>query len=67
MHTERLLSLIGAAAGPVKPPTLERYLADGLLTQFVAEHTAAGGADPRAETRDLLERSGIVTASAAED
>lgn len=65
MHIERLLALIKRAAGGRKPWPLERYMADGLLTQFISSHLAAGGRDPRVWTRSNLTDEGVVVEAEA--
>ena len=58
MHIERMLSLVQKAT-PSKLPYAERLLAAGMLTQWLKDHTAQGGADPRVTTRDQLLTAGV--------
>ena len=55
MALERDLALMKAAS-PMKFPLLERFVASGFLSQWLREHKAAGGQDPRgtAKAKDLI-------------
>ena len=60
MHTERLLARVKRATGAQGCPVLESYLANGYLAQFLAEHIAAGGDDPRVQTNTKLADRGVL-------
>eukprot|EP00959_Pyramimonas_sp_CCMP1952_P095002 1986729-Pyramimonas_sp.AAC.1 len=47
MHIERLLAQLKRNAVDIPPYRVERFLSEGYITQFVAQHLANGGKDPR--------------------
>lgn len=63
MQLERLLACIKRAGGSVKPYSLERFLADGYLNQFISQHLRNGGSDPRVMTRSSLVGDGVPLAA----
>eukprot|EP00959_Pyramimonas_sp_CCMP1952_P370398 7757272-Pyramimonas_sp.AAC.1 len=59
MHVERLLAAIKRSGGESTPYLLERFVADGYLSQWVTRHIRKGGRDPRVETRSTMIAAGV--------
>eukprot|EP00959_Pyramimonas_sp_CCMP1952_P282934 5914171-Pyramimonas_sp.AAC.1 len=57
MHIERMLNLCNRSVShDGGAPFMERWSADGDLSQWLTEHAVRGRADPRAETAGTMER-----------
>ena len=61
MLVERLLALIKQSCVGETTPHLEREVANGFLTQWLAAFKGNGGADPRVQTRSQMVNAGLPT------